>query len=149
MGVSKTFRNLTGSSPTLQKNIFLLAEKKPLKKLSLTVCIDVASGDHSEQAKEYKIAKLCPLLHMDRQSHLIVKERFESDDCEVAAINPRAAHANSFTQMYLTNPPCVEVCVKLITKRQQYPERDFLSEKQSQQPTTPSLPSAGFATTRA
>lgn len=114
-GVSKTFRNLTLSSPTLRRNLFLL-ERKPSETLSMTSYGKGDPGEPYEQTKEYKIATLCPLLHMDRRSHLTIEEIFESHTCEVAAIDPRAAHADSFTQMYLTNPPCVEVDVMLVYK---------------------------------
>lgn len=105
-GVSKAFQNLISSSPTLQKNLFMLARNEPLETLSLAV--------HNEPAKEYKIATLCPLLHMDRQSHLTVEERFESEDSESAEIDPCAAHANYHSHMYLTNPPCVEVNINMV-----------------------------------
>lgn len=104
--VSKAFRNLMSSSPTLQKNLFMLARKEPLETLSL--------AGHNEPAKEYKIATLCPLLQMDSQSHLTAQERFESDDCESVEIRPCAAHANYHSHMYLTNPPCVEVDITMV-----------------------------------
>lgn len=65
---------------------------------------------------------LCPLLHTKWQSDFTIEERFRSEDHEVVAINALAAYADSFTEMYLTNPPCVEVDIKLVYKGRKFEE---------------------------
>ena len=126
--VSKTFRHLVHNSPTLQRNLFL----RPRKELSDNQFIaphdEAGSEIHSEQSKEYKIVNLCPLLHIEWQSHLTAGERFWSEDHEIVAINECATDADSFTQMYLTNPPCVEVGIKFVYKGIEIEENPWLSE---------------------
>jgi hypothetical protein len=45
-----------------------------------------------------------------------MEQRFLFEDDEIVAINPCAANAGSFTNMYLTNPPCVRICVRIVYK---------------------------------
>lgn len=127
-GVSKTFRDLTQSSPTLLKNLFLLAKEEPLEAPSLAHQGQGGSGDHSDQTKPCKIATLCPLLHTDRRSHLTVEQRFIFKDIETAAIDPCAEYAGSFTNMYLTNPPCAQVYVRVVYKGTAYRTRAPVGE---------------------
>lgn len=116
MRVSRTFRDLIQTSPTLQRNIFLRPQKGPSETLSFAGDNERTSNYRRKRTREYKIATLCPLLHMDRQTHLTVIERFESEFCEVAVIDPCAVYADSYTQMYLTNPLCIEVDIELVYK---------------------------------
>jgi len=112
--VSKTFRQLIHNSPTLLRNLFLLSRKTPFETRSLANHYEMSSDNRSEQEKDYNIALLCPLLHMEWQSYTTFQERFESKRYEVTAIHEWAAYADSFTHMYLTNPPCVEVEFELV-----------------------------------
>jgi hypothetical protein len=71
---------------------------------------------------------LCPLLHIEWQSYLTAEERLWSGGHELVAINECATDADSFTQMYLTNPPCVEVDIKLVYKGAEIEENPWLFE---------------------
>lgn len=112
--VNTAFRNLTMTSPMLQKNLFLLAKKEPSETPSLAS--RGKSWTIKGSTKKYQIATLCPLLHMDSQSHRTMEQRFLFEDDEVVAINPCAANAGTFTNMFLTNPPCVRICVRIVYK---------------------------------
>ena len=76
-------------------------------------------------------AELCPLLHMDWSSHQTVDERLESGDHGVVAIDASATYADSFTQMYPTNPPCLEVDIELVYASTEYGERYYYEGRTS------------------
>lgn len=126
--VSKSFRHLIFNSPILLRSLFLRPRKELFETVSLKSRKEASSGDHTEQAKDYKIAVLCPLLHNDWLSDLTIEERFRSEDYELAAIDMWAADADSFTQMYLTNPPCVEVDITLVYSGTEFGKRYCLLE---------------------
>ena len=126
--VSKTFRHLIFNSPILLRSLFLRPQKEPFEIVSLKSHKKASSGNHTEQAKDYKIATLCPLLHKDWLPDLTIEERFRSEDHERAAIDMQAASADSFTQMYLTNPPCVEVDIILVYSNKETGKRNCLPE---------------------
>ena len=126
--VSKSFRHLIFNSPILLRSLFLRPQKEPFETVSLKSHKKASSGNHTEQAKDYKIATLCPLLHKDWLPDLTIEERFRSEDHERAAIDMRAASAYSFTQMYLTNPPCVEVDIILVYSNKETGKRNCLPE---------------------
>jgi hypothetical protein len=65
--VSKTFRHLIHTSPTLLRNTFLLNQKDSAETISRIACDETDSQDSRKcngEVRRYTVAKLCPLLHM-------------------------------------------------------------------------------------
>lgn len=79
--VSKTFRRLIYKSPTLLRILFLLADKDPPETVTL-VPYNTETSEPSRNAKIYRIATLCPLLHTRARSSLTMNERLKSEEHE-------------------------------------------------------------------
>jgi hypothetical protein len=112
--VSRTFRNVTHNSPTLLRNLFLLPTKERSEAMTGASNKEPDSNQRGRTYDEYKVATLCPLLSLTRQD-LTFDKRLEFADCETAVIKPSTTWADSFTHMYLTNPPCTQVEVDFVS----------------------------------
>ena len=105
MRVSRTFQHLIQTSPTLLSDLFLRPQKEPFETLILARDAEGRSKYRRKPIRQYRIATLCPLLHMDRQSHLTVEEGFESEFREVALIDPCAVYARSTSSLFTRAQP--------------------------------------------
>jgi len=129
--VSKTLRRFIYNSPTLLKNLFLLSHKAPRDTVSRFSHDKKRSQERNGKVRDSFNAELYPLLHMDWSSHQTVDKKLESKDHEVVAIDASATYADSFTQMYLTNPPCLEVEIELVYASTEYGERYYYEGRTS------------------
>jgi hypothetical protein len=111
--VSRTFRNVTHSSPTLLRTLFLLPTKENSETMIGARNKEPDSNERGRPYDDYKVATLCPLLSLTGQN-LTFDKRLEFTECEAAVIKPSTTWADSFTHMYLTNPPCTEVEVAFV-----------------------------------
>jgi hypothetical protein len=97
------------------------------------------SNERGRPYDDYKVATLCPLLSLIGQE-LTLNERLDFTECEAAAIKSSTTWADSFTHMYLTNPPCTEVEVAFVSLAQVSPPPDIHIPTQN----TPSVVLASF-----
>jgi hypothetical protein len=111
--VSRTFRNVIHDSPELLKILFLLPQREPSETMTGATSKELDSDEFHMPSDDYRAATLCPLLNIHGQ-HLTPNKRLISTGCETAIIKSPTAWADSFTHMYLTNPPCTKVEVEFV-----------------------------------
>lgn len=108
-GVNKAVRTLIFSSPTLRRKLFLLPQKVESKKMLFKLWNQDGKMWLSDKQVE---ASLCPLLRMHYPWKRIA-ERYCRHGGESADIEGKAVGAHAWTDMHLSNPPCLTVDVHL------------------------------------
>jgi hypothetical protein len=110
--VNKTFRHIIQDSPTLLRMLFLQPPRECSEIIARGDVDNKALGERSGHDTGYELVTLCPLL-FPWLSNLTMNTRFGLRDHEAVGIDPSAQWADSFTHMYMTNPPCTEVEIVL------------------------------------
>lgn len=111
--VSKTVSTVTKTSPIIRSKLFL----RPVH-LTTTVNLNVFIRDSipdSEQPCEYAVAELNPLLQVrDSYPPKLIAGLSSQEISHIVFFNPRITLASCWTNMYLTNPPCTKVIIRLV-----------------------------------
>lgn len=109
---NKTFWTVMRMSPIIQSKLFL----RPVHPTT-TVKLNVFIGEYIPVVKpnEYVVAGLNPLLQVRDSFPLkLIAGMSPQDINHIVFFNPRITLASRWTNMYLTNPPCTKVRIRLV-----------------------------------